>query len=957
MRKTLDLKGTLNLPCTPFRMKADLPHNEPKWLEKWAKDDLYGKIREARKNAPLFTLHDGPPYANGRIHLGTALNKILKDLIVKSKTLRGFNAPYVPGWDCHGLPIEINVDKELGARKARMKPEAIRQECRRYAEKYVELQRKDFQRLGVFGEWDTPYLTMDYEYEALIAETFLKFLEKGYVYRGLKSVYWCISDKTALAEAEVEYESHKSQSIYVKYPLVTDPAKLDPALRGRKVSVIIWTTTPWTLPASMAVAFHPEFEYVVVADGGGEAYLLEARRSDPTLHETGLKAPTVLARIPGKRLERIEMQHPFLERKLPGVLASYVTAEDGTGCVHTAPGHGREDYETGVQYGLEIYCPVGEAGEFTEGLPEYKGKIIFDANGPIIELLKHRGTLVGRPGWLTHSYPHCWRCHNPVIFRASDQWFVSIDHDRMRERTLEEIKKVRWLPEWGEERISNMIATRPDWCISRQRVWGVPITAFYCETCQKPTLDARLARRAVELFRKEGADAWYTHRLQDLLPPGAKCPDCGGTKLRKETDILDVWFDSGSSHAAVLGRRPDVPWPADVYLEAGDQYRGWFHSSLLVAMVTHGAAPYRTVLTHGWVLDAEGRAMSKSLGTGMHPNEIIKTHGAEILRLWAASGEFGEDISISPEMLTRLSEAYRKLRNTFRYCLGNLYDFDPEKHRVAGEELEDIDAWALMRTAEVLARVEAAYDEYSFHKVYRALYDFATVDLSAFYFDVLKDRLYTAPANSARRRAAQWTLYRIADALVRAVAPLLPFTADEVWSHLPAPHSRETSVHVATFAAPDSLAEDVPARNRAALDDWPRLMAVRDEVLKGLEAARQEKFIGGSLEAKVVLAVEDSSGDSDDAARERRKLAELLEKYRARLPALFIVSQVELVRRVPHGAHETQLPGLKVKIDRADGEKCERCWNYSVHVGRDRDYPTVCERCSEALQELERDSA
>ncbi len=951
MQKTLDLKSTLNLPHTTFSMKANLPQNEPKWLAQWVKEDLYGQIRAARRNAPIFTLHDGPPYANGRLHLGTALNKILKDFIVKSKTQAGFNAPYVPGWDCHGLPIEINVDKELGTRKAQMTQVQIRQACRRYAEKYVDLQREDFKRLGVFGEWDKPYLTMAPSYETVIAETFLTFLEKGYVYRGRKSIYWCIADKTALAEAEVEYEEHRSRSIYVRYALVSDPAKLDPALAGRKVSVIIWTTTPWTLPASMAVAFHPNFEYVVVADAEGEAYLLEGRRLDPTLHETGLRTPDVLARIPGKKLEGIEMQHPFLERKVPGVLANYVTAEDGTGCVHTAPGHGREDFLTGQKYGLEVYCPVGEAGEFTEGLPEYLGKKIFDANEPIIDLLKARGTLVGQPGWLTHSYPHCWRCHNPIIFRASDQWFIDIDHAHMRERALAEVKKVRWLPESGEERISNMIATRPDWCISRQRVWGVPLTVFHCETCQKPLMDAKLAAPAIQLFRKEGADAWYAHPIADLLPPGTKCPECGGTMLRKETDILDVWFDAGSSHLAVLGHRADVPWPSDVYTEGGDQYRGWFHSSLLVAIGTHDAAPYRTVLTSGWVLDAEGRAMSKSLGTGIDPNEVIKSHGAELLRLWVASVDVREDVVISPDILARLSEAYRKLRNTFRYCLGNLYDFDPQKDPVTDDQLEEIDAWALVQTAELMERVKAAYEEYAFHKVYRALYDFATVDLSAFYFDILKDRLYTAPAKSVRRRAAQTALYRIADALVRAVAPFMCFTAEEVWSHLhgrggskPAPTGEsEQSVHTTVFLPPGRLREGLAAAHVNRLANWPHLIAIRNEVLKALEIVRQEKFIGTPLEARVILAGEGEVG-------------RLLHDYRTLLPTLFIVSQVELSPSPLAGSRETGVPGLQVQIMKAAGKKCARCWNYSERVGEDSRYPEVCERCTDALTEIEKGS-
>ncbi|MBZ5561174.1 MAG: isoleucine--tRNA ligase, partial [Acidobacteriia bacterium] len=703
----------------------------------------------------------------------------------------------------------------------------------------------------------------------------------------------------------------------------------------------IWTTTPWTLPASMAVAFHPEFEYSVVAEGDGDAYLVESRRLAPVLQETGLKAPNVLARILGKKLDRLEIQHPFLDRKLLGVLANYVTAEDGTGCVHTAPGHGREDYLTGTQYGLEIYCPVGEAGEFTEGLPEYKGKTVFEANEPIVELLRARGPLVGPPGWLVHSYPHCWRCHNPVIFRASEQWFIDIDHEKLRQRALDEIKKVRWLPAWGEERISNMIATRPDWCISRQRKWGVPITVFHCETCHKPLLDAKLASRAVELIRQEGADAWFMHEVADLLAPGAKCPECGGSKLRKETDILDVWFDSGSSHYAVLGHRPDLPWPSDVYLEAADQYRGWFHSSLLVALATHGAAPYRQVLTHGWVLDAEHRAMSKSLGTGIDPNEVIKTHGAEILRLWAASVEFTEDMTLSEDLLSHLSEAYRKLRNTFRFCLGNLYDFDPRQDAVKPEQLEEIDAWALARTAELLERVQAAYDEYAFHKVYRALYDFATVDLSAFYFDILKDRLYTSPAHSVRRRAAQTVLYRVAEALVRALAPVLCFTTEEVWAHLPAPETREKSVHCAKFGRPEDLRAGIPQKFQSRLGNWPRLIAARDEVLKALEGARQGKSIGGSLEAKVQLAAD---GD----------LLPLLEDYRGMLPALFIVSQVELSWGARPAAPDAAAPSLRVQIQKAEGRKCERCWNYSLHVGEDARYPTVCERCSAALKEIEK---
>ncbi|HEV2379025.1 MAG TPA: isoleucine--tRNA ligase [Terriglobia bacterium] len=952
MPKILDLKSTINLPQTGFAMKANLPQNEPRWLEKWAQQGLYRAIRGARSEAPLFVLHDGPPYANGRIHLGTALNKVLKDLIVKSKTLEGFNAPYLPGWDCHGLPIEINIDKELGPRKAQLSPLEIRQACRRNAEKFINQQREDFRRLGVFGEWDRPYTTMSPEYEALTAETFLEFLKQGYIYRGLKPVYWCIRDRTALAEAEVEYENHRSPSIYVRYRLLSDPAGLDPALAGRNVYVMIWTTTPWTLPASMAVAFHPDFEYVAAAqsENAADVYLLEARRLEPALAETGLEAGTVLARIPGRKFEHVKFQHPFLNREVPGVLADYVTAEDGTGAVHTAPGHGREDFETGARYGLEVYNPVGTRGEFTEGLEEYRGKTVFQANEPIIELLRARGALVGPPHTLDHSYPHCWRCHQPVIFRASFQWFFQMDHDRLRERTLEVVSQTRWSPEWGESRMANMVATRPDWCLSRQRVWGVPIAVFHCDSCDKPLMDAAAAAPAIELFRKEGADAWWSHPVEDLMQPGMRCPECGSSQFRKETDTLDVWLDSGCSHLVVLGRRPDLPWPADVYIEGGDQHRGWFQSSLLVGMVKRGAAPYRQAMTVGWVLDDQGRAMSKSKGTGIDPNNVIKSHGAEIIRLWVASVDFREDVVISAQILDRLSEAYRKLRNTFRYCLGNLYDFDPGSQPEDAVSLEEIDAWALERTSDVLAEVEAAYRQQAFHKVYRALYDFAIVDLSAFYFDILKDRLYTAPARSARRRAAQWTLYRIADALARVLAPILCFTAEEVWTHLPAESSRESSVHLATSIRPDAIRTRIPARFVQRLANWPRLIVIRNEVLKTLEGARQQKVIGGGLEALVRLQ---AGGET----------ARLLEEYRDFLPFLFIVSQVDLEARAVASAEN--IPGdgsgpapaldLSITVEHARGTKCARCWNYSEYVGQNAENPEVCERCAEALREIEND--
>ncbi len=937
MGKSKDLKNTLNLPRTTFSMKANLPQNEPRMLEKWDSSKLYARIREARKDSPTYILHDGPPYANGKIHLGTALNKMIKDFVIRAKTMSGFNSPYRPGWDCHGLPIEIKVDQELGAKKVEMSESQFRLRCRRYAEKYVELQRKGFKRLGVLGEWDKPYLTMESGYQATIAQAFVRFLEKGYVYRGLKPVHYCISCKTALAEAEVEYENRLSHSVYVKYSLLDDPAKLDPKLKGRKVSVLIWTTTPWTLPASMAVAFHPKFTYFAVTDSQGDVLLVESRRHKPVQEASGLALANVLTRIPGKKFDRLRFKHPFLEREVLGVLASYVTATEGTGCVHTAPGHGREDFETGIRYGIEIHCPVGRAGEFVEGLPEYIGKKVFDANEAIIKLLGDRSALAGSAGEIGHSYPHCWRCHKPVIFRASQQWFISVDHNKLRKKTLDEIRKVQWLPKWGEDRITNMIAARPDWCISRQRLWGVPITVLYCEVCEDPLLDPAIGHHVVDIFRREGADAWYKRSPEELVPPGTHCPKCKGSAFYKEKDILDVWFDSGSSHLAVLGSREDLPWPSDMYLEAGDQHRGWFHSSLLIGVALKQKAPYRTVMTHGWVIDpSSGGVMSKSAGNVINPEEVVKDYGAEILRLWVASVVVGEDVTVSKDILLHLSEAYRKFRNTFRYCLANLHDFDPSKDMVEKSELEEIDAWVLWRTAEILERVYEGYDECSFHKVYRTLYDFTTIDLSAFYFDVIKDRLYTSPPKSQERRSAQTGLFILLDALVRAVAPVLCFTAEEVWQKFPSKGVKIDSVHMAQFIPAADLRKDLSASMLVRLENWPLLTSLRNEVLKVLEAARNKKLIGNPLEAKVYI-------------RADKNWIPLLDQYKDFLATLFIVSQVETTSASLPTTTQTGLEGIEVSVERAKGEKCSRCWNYSTGVGQDRSYPSVCPRCSKTL--------
>ncbi len=751
--KNIDLKQTINLPRTDFPMKANLPQAEPKMLASWQEANLYEQIRKSRAGRPRYVLHDGPPYANGAIHLGHAFNKLLKDFIVKSKTMAGFDSPYIPGWDCHGLPIEIKVDHELGPKKAQMTATQIRQACRKYAQKYVDLQSKEFIRLGVFGRWEEPYLTMNAPYQAVIAGAFVDFLDKGYVYKGLKPVNWCMVDRTALAEAEIEYEDHSSPSIWVRFALTSPPEKIDPALAGRKVYGLIWTTTPWTIPANMAIAFHPKYEYVA-ADVAGDVYIVAAELLKVTAEKCGWQEPVILARFPGAAIEHAIFRHPFLERDSLGILADHVTLEQGTGAVHTAPGHGMEDYVIARQYGIATYCPVDASGRLfhAEGasgrLPEELiGKTVWEANPIVIRILLEAGALLGQEK-IQHSYPHCWRCHNATIFRATDQWFIGMDRGDLRRRAIEAIRQTKWMPTWGEDRIHNMVASRPDWCISRQRIWGVPIIAFYCAGCREPITDRKLLDPVVAEFAKHSADVWYSRGVAELLPAGAKCARCGCAEFTKENDILDVWFDSGSSHLAVLTEANDLPWPSDLYLEGGDQYRGWFQSSLLIGVGLRGRAPYRGAVTSGWTLDEHGRAMSKSLGNGIEPSDIIKKYGAELLRLWTASVDFTEDVRLSETILTRLTEAYRKLRNTFRYALGNIGDFDPAADAVPADEMAEIDQWILVRTESLVSRCRTWYEEFAFHKIYHAVYDFATVDLSAIYFDVLKDRLYTSATRS-----------------------------------------------------------------------------------------------------------------------------------------------------------------------------------------------------------------
>jgi isoleucyl-tRNA synthetase len=949
----LELKATINLPKTAFPMKANLPQNEPKMLERWEQMRIYERIRQARKGAPRYTLHDGPPYTSGPIHMGTALNKCLKDFIVKSKTMAGFDAPYVPGWDCHGLPIEIKVDKELGGRKLQMRPSDVRAECRKYAQKFLDLQRNQFKRIGVFGRFDRPYATMNPQYESVVLSTFFAFYEKGFVYKGLRAVYWCMHDETALAEAEVEYENHTSPTVWVKYALLDDPTTIDAALAGKTISTIIWTTTPWTLPASMAVAFHPDEEYVAL-ESGREVYIVASKLASEVAQKCDFADPKELAHFPGRKMERLNFQHPFLDRKILGVLADYVTMDTGTGVVHTAPSHGAEDFITGMKYGLDAASNVDEKGILRNGLPEYTGQYVFKANPIIVELLRSRGALL-HADKIEHTYPHCWRCHNPVIFRATEQWFISMEtpmpggrgrEDTLRTRTLEEIKKVKWDPAWGEERLSNMIATRPDWCISRQRVWGVPIAVFLCEACGKPLNNHAVNAKVVELFAKSGADAWFTPESDTILPAETKCPHCGGAKFEKETDIFDVWLESGASYLALIAEEktadePDYPWPSDLYLEGGDQYRGWFQSSLLCAMGTHGTPPYKGVVTPGWTLDEKGQAMSKSRGNDVDPVDISSRLGAEVVRLWVASVDFREDVVGSEALMQRVAENYREIRNKlFKNALGNLYDFDPQSNAVPFEKLDPLDQYMLRQTSALVRDVRKWYDEFAFHKIYHRVNHFCVVELSAFYFDVIKDRLYTYAPNSAGRRSAQTAVWRIGEAAARLLAPILSFTCEEVWQHLPKMPNRPESVHVAAFPdAADVLGSSSATEDDPQQQDWTTLLAVREQALKALEEARNSKRIGKSLEAQLVITTSDP-------------VYSVLKRHAGELRYLFIVSAVTLVQGTGNGSG-----GVSIEVKKADGAKCERCWNYSTHVGEDHTYPTVCERCSAALKEIAAETA
>ncbi|MCC7125862.1 MAG: isoleucine--tRNA ligase, partial [Acidobacteria bacterium] len=811
-------KDTCNLPRTAFSMKANLQTAEPETIARWDAMDLYGQIRAARKGAPLFLLHDGPPYANGEIHIGTALNKILKDLVVKSHNMAGFDAPYLPGWDCHGLPIELKVDRELGPKKKAMTTADFRRACRAYAEKYVDIQRRDFKRLGIIGLWDDPYKTMAFRYQAAIVRALGKFVAQDMVYKGKKPVHWCMHCRTALAEAEVEYEPHTSPSIYVEFPLsdasADELAARVPALAGRRVSALIWTTTPWTIPSNLAIAFHPEFKYGAY-EVGDTVVIVAQDLAEAVAQKTGRAFGAPLAVFEGAAMDRLSFRHPLYERDSLGVLADYVTLEAGTGAVHTAPGHGADDYKTGVKYGLEILAPLDAGGHFLESVALFGGLQVYDANPKIEAALQERGRLWQREDY-DHSYPHCWRCHNPVIFLATAQWFIAMESKDLRARALHEIRdRVRWIPSWGQARIEGMIANRPDWCISRQRAWGVPIPAMDCTACGHAVLTAALVEQAATVFDEYGADAWYERPLEEFVPEGLTCPECGGTSFEREGNILDVWFDSGSSHEAVLPFRADHRWPADIYLEGSDQHRGWFHSSLLVGIGTRGRAPFDQVLTHGFVVDEQGRKMSKSLGNSVAPQDVIKQSGSEILRLWVSMVDYREDIRLGKEILARTVEAYRKFRNVIRVLVANLYDFAPETDRVPTDKLLEIDRWALAKYADCADRIVQAYDDYDYPAIFQIANTFITTDLSAFYVDVTKDRMYTFGAQSEARRSGQTTMFIIVDGLTRLLAPILSVTMDELWRTLPG--TRVASVHMALFPMGDELA---PFRDPDLLDRW-----------------------------------------------------------------------------------------------------------------------------------------
>lgn len=921
----MDYKGTLNLPETTFPMKANLTKNEPERLKKWKELNIYRQMREERKGKKIYHLHDGPPYANGHIHIGHAVNKILKDIVVKYYFKKGFDTPYIPGWDCHGLPIELQAEKDLNKSKKELSKVELRKYCRSYAEKFVKIQREEFERLGVIGDWEDPYITMNFDYQANIVRELANFVDNSLIYRGKKPVYWCISCVTALAEAEVEYEDHISPSIFVKFPIVDDVSSKLTELKGKKVSIVIWTTTPWTLPANKAVALHPDFNYVAL-QVDDEHYIV-AKELLAGFEKLLGKKGEVIVEFKGEVLDGLHCEHPFEDWTSIVRMADFVTLDAGTGCVHIAPGHGEEDYELGIKYGIDVYAPVDKEGNFISQVRYFAGKNVAKVNNEIVEKLKVLGKLLGVEE-ITHSYPHCWRCKKPIIFRAEEQWFVSMERGELRKIALEEIDKVKWIPKWGRDRIYNMVANRPDWCISRQRSWGVPIVAFHCKKCGETVLDGSIIRKVADIFEEHGADIWFEQDAAYFLGKDFACPKCGGIDFRKEEDILDVWFDSGVSYS-YLKSKYKHELPVDMYLEGSDQHRGWFHSSLLASCAAYKKAPYKEVLTHGFVVDANGRKMSKSLGNVISPQEVIEKYGAEILRIWVSSEDYREDIRISQEILNRLVDAYRRVRNTFKYMLGVLGDFDYEKNYVSYDKLSNLDKVMLHRFFKLNEKVYKAYENYEFHQVFHSIHGFCIVDLSSLYLDILKDRTYVLKKDDLKRRASQTVVFEICKNMALLLSPILSFTCDEVWEHLKLKNKKSSILLESFVSLPEKWRDD------ALNETFEKLLVIREEGQKALEEARKNKVIGHSLDAKLTLYV-------------NNELLPVISQFFDEFREIFIVSQI-YVKKEGMGSYRSEAIPISFDIAKADGGKCERCWIYDETVGLNKEHPTLCRRCIEIV--------
>lgn len=922
-----DYNSTINLPKTDFPMRAGLPKREPGFLENWEKDDLYHTLMQKNEGKPLFVLHDGPPYANGNLHMGHALNKILKDIIIRYKNMAGFQAPYIPGWDTHGLPIERQAIKAYGMDRDKVSTAEFRSKCEEFAHKHVDTQRAQFKRIGVIGDWDRPYLTLTHDYEAAQIEIFGEMAKRGYIYKGLKPVYWCPHDETALAEAEIEYQDEPCSSIYVKFKVTDDQGKIS-AITGSTDDVyfVIWTTTTWTLPGNLAISVNPAFEYDLVKVPNGDIYVLAKELVNAVMQAAQIDSFEIVGTLMGSDLELMRTQHPIIDRESIVICGDHVTLDAGTGCVHTAPGFGADDFIVCQKYEIPIIVPVDGKGMTTVDAGKYANMYYEKSTPVILEDLKSCGALLAIED-IVHSYPHCWRCKNPIIFRATEQWFCSVD--ALKDDAIRACEEIQWLPAWGQERMTSMIRERSDWCISRQRVWGVPIPIFTCKKCGKPLVTEETIRIVADLFREKGSNAWFEMSAAEILPAGVQC-ECGCDELEKETDTMDVWFDSGSSWRAVIENRENQKTPVDVYLEGNDQYRGWFQSSMLTSIATQGKAPYKTVITHGMIVDEERQKMSKSLGNGISPDDILEQYGADVMRLWVASSDYQQDMRISKDMLKHLSQNYLKIRNTARYILGNLFDFDPAKDQVAYQDMPELDRWALMKLNDLVRKVRAGYDAYEFHTVFHAIHNFCVVDMSNLYLDVIKDRLYCDETAGLSRRSAQTAMYRILTALVRMLSPILCFTADEIWQAMP--HATEDDTRNVAYNEMPSI-DPSYSMDEAEIEKWNKLTAFRDDVNKALEGARNEKIIGKPLEACVTVYADET-------------LASMLSGCGQDLATLCIVSSLHVVSGKGEGMLSEYLPGLTIHVARADGGKCERCWTQSETVGTDAKHPTLCSRCA-----------